>query len=227
MWKRQSVNVIIMYGMNSYQREYEEYHEGYDHGAHTHDKYNFGAYVRNDYIERWRYLRSMHTFYGEAMEVNQWLKVGMDLRTNPFKRGADGVTRDVQEIVELSQGPVTKAMARRMEEEHRRKIAIFEKMIQDLAWQVIGAQGGAFRRTKILLFPSCKWRKPKKQEYNSYIIVHCSIMRTGNSSTSKDIYFRDILVWGLRDISSEEVLKLSKIEVVSEVFVFFIFGCRS
>ncbi|KAI5675429.1 hypothetical protein M9H77_06379 [Catharanthus roseus] len=48
------VNIIIMYGMKSYRRECEEYHEGYDHADHTHDEYNFGAYGRNDCEERWR-----------------------------------------------------------------------------------------------------------------------------------------------------------------------------
>ncbi|KAI5648569.1 hypothetical protein M9H77_34574 [Catharanthus roseus] len=60
---------------------------------------------------------------------------------------ADGMTRDVQKTVELLQDPVTGVMARRMEEEHQGKIAIFEKMIQDLAWQVIGAQEGALGRS--------------------------------------------------------------------------------
>ncbi|KAI5653359.1 hypothetical protein M9H77_30546 [Catharanthus roseus] len=44
----EGVNVIMMYGIKNYQREYDEYHEGYDHGAHTHEGYNFGAYYRND-----------------------------------------------------------------------------------------------------------------------------------------------------------------------------------
>ncbi|KAI5676852.1 hypothetical protein M9H77_07802 [Catharanthus roseus] len=47
-----------------------------------------------------------------------WLFEGTDSRTNIFKGEAD-------------------AKARRIEEEHRGKIAIFKKMIQDLAWQVI------------------------------------------------------------------------------------------
>ncbi|KAI5681737.1 hypothetical protein M9H77_02965 [Catharanthus roseus] len=45
------VNVIIMYRMKSYQREYEEYYEGYDHSAHTHDGslvlMNFGEPSKN------------------------------------------------------------------------------------------------------------------------------------------------------------------------------------
>ncbi|KAI5664571.1 hypothetical protein M9H77_23894 [Catharanthus roseus] len=39
-----SVNVIIMYGMKRYRKEYEENQEGYDHGVQTHDVYNFGAH---------------------------------------------------------------------------------------------------------------------------------------------------------------------------------------
>ncbi|KAI5648911.1 hypothetical protein M9H77_34916 [Catharanthus roseus] len=50
----------------------------------------------------------------------------------------DGMTRDVQETIELLQGRVTRAIARRIEEEHRGKIAIFEKMIQDLVGKIHG-----------------------------------------------------------------------------------------
>ncbi|KAI5667687.1 hypothetical protein M9H77_17540 [Catharanthus roseus] len=39
-----------------------------------------------------------------------------------------------------------------MEEEHRGKVAIFEKIIQDLAWEMIGTQEGSLRGTKTLLF---------------------------------------------------------------------------
>ncbi|KAI5654145.1 hypothetical protein M9H77_31332 [Catharanthus roseus] len=56
--------------------------------------------------------------------------------------------------VELLQGPVTRAMARRMEEEHRGKITRFKKMIQDLAWQVIGYQEEDFKRSKTMLWSS-------------------------------------------------------------------------
>ncbi|KAI5676049.1 hypothetical protein M9H77_06999 [Catharanthus roseus] len=55
-----------MYGMMKYQREYDEYHEGYDHGVHTHEGYNFGAYGRNDGDGRWRHLRSMTAFHGNG-----------------------------------------------------------------------------------------------------------------------------------------------------------------
>ncbi|KAI5653437.1 hypothetical protein M9H77_30624 [Catharanthus roseus] len=64
-----------------------------------------------------------------------WFLRRMDSRTNSFKGRADGMTRDTQETVELLQGQVTRAMARRMEEEHQRKIVVFEKMIEDSAWQ--------------------------------------------------------------------------------------------
>ncbi|KAI5654020.1 hypothetical protein M9H77_31207 [Catharanthus roseus] len=53
-------------GMKNYRREYEEYHEGYDYGAHTHEGCNFGVDGRNDCDERWRYLRSMNAFYGNG-----------------------------------------------------------------------------------------------------------------------------------------------------------------
>ncbi|KAI5661653.1 hypothetical protein M9H77_20976 [Catharanthus roseus] len=80
--------------------------------------------------------------------------------TSPFKGGANSITRDEQEIVELLQGPVTRAMPRRMEEEHRGKIAIFEKVIQDLAWQVIGEQR-AFRGNMTLLFSKLQVKEAK------------------------------------------------------------------
>ncbi|KAI5653676.1 hypothetical protein M9H77_30863 [Catharanthus roseus] len=67
----QGVNVIIMYRMKSYRIEYEEYLEGYVHGAHTHDRYNFGAYGRNDCEERWWYLKSMNYFYGDGSYVGK------------------------------------------------------------------------------------------------------------------------------------------------------------
>ncbi|KAI5668987.1 hypothetical protein M9H77_18840 [Catharanthus roseus] len=33
----------------NYQREYVKYYEGSNHGAYTHERYDFGAYGRNDY----------------------------------------------------------------------------------------------------------------------------------------------------------------------------------
>ncbi|KAI5671470.1 hypothetical protein M9H77_11834 [Catharanthus roseus] len=72
------------------------------------------------------------------------------------------MTQDAQGTVELLQVPVTRAMARRMEEKHRRKIAIFEKMIQDLAWKMIGAQEGASRGTKTLLFSKLQVEEAKE-----------------------------------------------------------------
>ncbi|KAI5681644.1 hypothetical protein M9H77_02872 [Catharanthus roseus] len=102
----------------------------------------------------------VHLFFG-LRELNTFncasfwrilLFEGMDLRTNPFKGGADGMTQDAQETVELLQGPITRAMTRRIEEEHRGKRVVFEKMIQDLAWQVIGAQEGALKEPRHLIF---------------------------------------------------------------------------
>lgn len=49
--------------MKNYQREYDEYHKGHDHGAHTHEGCNFGACYRNDCDVRQRYLWSMNAFY--------------------------------------------------------------------------------------------------------------------------------------------------------------------
>lgn len=47
------------------------------------------------------------------------------------------MTRDVQETVHSMQGPITKAMAKRMEEERKGKVALFEKMFQNLTWHVL------------------------------------------------------------------------------------------
>ncbi|KAI5667863.1 hypothetical protein M9H77_17716 [Catharanthus roseus] len=68
-----------------------------------------------------------------------------------FKGWVDGMTRKVQGTVKLLQGPVTRAMARRMEEQHRGKITRFKKIIQDLAWKVIGDQEEDFQRSKTVL----------------------------------------------------------------------------
>ncbi|KAI5657996.1 hypothetical protein M9H77_26789 [Catharanthus roseus] len=86
----------------------------------------------------------------------------MDLRMNPFKGGADGMTRKVQETVELLQGPVTRARARRMEEEHRGKIVKIKKMIQDLAWQVIEDQEENFKRSETFLFSRVQMEESKE-----------------------------------------------------------------
>ncbi|KAI5681475.1 hypothetical protein M9H77_02703 [Catharanthus roseus] len=87
---------------------------------------------------------------------------GKDSRTNPFKGGADGMIWKAQGIVELLQSSVTRAMARRMEEEHRGKIAGFKKMIQDLAWQVIEDQEEDFKRSKTILWSSVQMEETKE-----------------------------------------------------------------
>ncbi|KAI5674118.1 hypothetical protein M9H77_14482 [Catharanthus roseus] len=63
-----------------------------------------------------------------------------DLRTNPFKGRTDSMTRGGQETVELMQGPITRAKAKRMEEEYKGEVALFETMLQDLAWHVLEEQ---------------------------------------------------------------------------------------
>ncbi|KAI5653741.1 hypothetical protein M9H77_30928 [Catharanthus roseus] len=64
--------------------------------------------------------------------------------------------------VKLFQGPVTRVMARRMEEEHQGKIAIFKEIIQDLGWQVIGVQQQDFRRSKTFLLSSVQAEESKE-----------------------------------------------------------------
>ncbi|KAI5654566.1 hypothetical protein M9H77_31753 [Catharanthus roseus] len=53
-------------------------------------------------------------------------------------------------------------MARRLEKEHRGKIARFKKMIQDLAWQVIGDQEEDFKRSKTILWSSVQVEESKE-----------------------------------------------------------------
>ncbi|KAI5648853.1 hypothetical protein M9H77_34858 [Catharanthus roseus] len=72
------------------------------------------------------------------------------------------MTRKAQPTVELLQGPVTRAMARRMEEEHQGKIAGFKKMIRDVAWQVIGDQEEDFKRSKTFLWSSVQVKEFKE-----------------------------------------------------------------
>lgn len=40
--------------------------------------------------------------------------------------------QDAQEMLELLQGPVAKAIAKKIEEEHKAKLALFEKTFQAL-----------------------------------------------------------------------------------------------
>ncbi|KAI5662946.1 hypothetical protein M9H77_22269 [Catharanthus roseus] len=71
------------------------------------------------------------------------------------------------ECLELLQGPVTRAMVRRMEEEHQRKIAIFKKMIQDFAWQLIGAEEEDFRGSKTFLLSRVQVEESKEASLRS------------------------------------------------------------
>lgn len=41
---------------------------------------------------------------------------------------------DVQKMVELIRGLITRVMARTIEEENKRRVALFEKSFQDLTW---------------------------------------------------------------------------------------------
>ncbi|KAI5663060.1 hypothetical protein M9H77_22383 [Catharanthus roseus] len=69
--------------------------------------------------------------------------------------------------VALLQGLVIRAMARIIEEEHQGKIAIFDEMIQDLAWQMIGAQEEDFRRSKTFLLSSVQVEESKEASLGS------------------------------------------------------------
>ncbi|KAI5677009.1 hypothetical protein M9H77_07959 [Catharanthus roseus] len=77
-----------------------------------------------------------------------------------FKGGVDGMTRKA--LGTREQGPVTRTIARRMEQEHQGKIAEFQKMTQDLAWQVIGDQEEYFKRSKTILWSSVQVEESKE-----------------------------------------------------------------
>ncbi|KAI5663895.1 hypothetical protein M9H77_23218 [Catharanthus roseus] len=75
----------------------------------------------------------------------------------------------------LLQGPAIRAIARKMEEEHRGKIAGFKKIIQDLALQVIGDQEEDLKKSKTFLFSRvlnviimCAW----KSNLGEYVRYH-------------------------------------------------------
>ncbi|KAI5667958.1 hypothetical protein M9H77_17811 [Catharanthus roseus] len=103
---------------------------------------------------------------------------GIDSRTNPSKGGADGITRKVQRTVELLQGPVTRAMARRIEEEHLGKIARFKKMIQDLAWSC--TCGKPLSRCELNIY--LEWEKKVEKVSNCYNLIEDGRIRLVRSS---------------------------------------------
>ncbi|KAI5671375.1 hypothetical protein M9H77_11739 [Catharanthus roseus] len=63
--------------------------------------------------------------------ITAWMHLhveGTDSRMNPFKGGADGMTRDKHENMESFQGPVTRSRARKTEEQTQRKRARLKKI---------------------------------------------------------------------------------------------------
>ncbi|KAI5667942.1 hypothetical protein M9H77_17795 [Catharanthus roseus] len=86
-------------------------------------------------------------------------------------------------------------MARRMEEEHQGKIAIFKKMNKGLAWQVIGAQEGAFRGTKTLLFSKLQVEEAKEISLEDHEPYHKELLNLqfkNYSSNSKSYFFLEV-----------------------------------
>lgn len=66
------------------------------------------------------------------------------------------ITRDAQETVAFLQGLVTRVMARKMKEEYKEKMALFEKTFQDLDWHVLEGKEEDLEGTKYSYFPWCK-----------------------------------------------------------------------
>ncbi|KAI5669020.1 hypothetical protein M9H77_18873 [Catharanthus roseus] len=75
----------------------------------------------------------------------------------------DRMTRNVQETVELMQRPIMRAKAKRMEEEYKGEVALFEKMLQDLAWHVLEEQREDFGGSKSFLFSRVQMEETKKE----------------------------------------------------------------
>ncbi|KAI5682208.1 hypothetical protein M9H77_03436 [Catharanthus roseus] len=76
---------------------------------------------------------------------------GMDSRMNPFKERGYGMTENEHENVEIFQGP-----------ENKGKVALFEKMIQDLDWHVVERQKEELRGSKTLLLSMVQVKEPKE-----------------------------------------------------------------
>ncbi|KAI5672338.1 hypothetical protein M9H77_12702 [Catharanthus roseus] len=74
------------------------------------------------------------------------------------------MTRDAQETVKLLQCLVTRAMAKRMEEEHQGKIAIFKKMTQDLASQTLLFSELQVEEAKETSLEDLEASKPNREE---------------------------------------------------------------
>lgn len=55
-------------------------------------------------------------------------------RTTPFKGGVDDITRDSQETVDLMRGSIIRAMAKKIEEENKGMVAMFENSFYELTW---------------------------------------------------------------------------------------------
>ncbi|KAI5667899.1 hypothetical protein M9H77_17752 [Catharanthus roseus] len=89
-------------------------------------------------------------------------KVAFKDNSKPKMEEKGSMSQKAQGTLELLQGQVTRAMARRIEEEHRGKIAGFKKMIQDLAWQILGDQEEDFKRFKTILWSSVQVEESKE-----------------------------------------------------------------
>lgn len=61
-----------------------------------------------------------------------YIFIGEDSRMNLFKGRVDGMTWNAQET-DLMRGPITRTMARKIEEENKGKVAMFNRNFQELA----------------------------------------------------------------------------------------------
>ncbi|KAI5672108.1 hypothetical protein M9H77_12472 [Catharanthus roseus] len=95
------------------------------------------------------------------------------------------MTQDAQEMIDLFQGPVKRAMAKSKEEEHKGMATIFEKMLQNFTWHVLEEQGEDFRGFKTFLLYKVQVEGSKEASLGGFV-----------DSKSKEEGFLDLIAAG-------------------------------
>lgn len=72
------------------------------------------------------------------------------------------MTRDAQETVNLLRGPVTRARAKRMEEEYKEMEELFENMLENFTWHTLEERGEEFKGSKTSLLFKVKMKESKE-----------------------------------------------------------------
>lgn len=88
--------------------------------------------------------------------------VDTDSRKNHSNGGANDMTRDMEETVDLIRGPTTRVMAKKIEEEHKGNVALFGKSFQDLTLYPMEGEYKNRRGNKILLISKMQVKEPKE-----------------------------------------------------------------